>query len=63
MSSLTLFFAWAQHPEIAASQALYQPYGPTNLKSGPFLADPKFDTHRPYLPHRRGQPPLRHPHG
>ena len=47
---INLFFAWAQHPEIAASQALYQPYGPTNLKSGPYLADPKFDQHRPYLP-------------
>ena len=47
---INLFFAWSQHPEIAASQALYQPYGPTNLKSGPFLAAPEFDTHRPYLP-------------
>ncbi|MEE9248652.1 MAG: extracellular solute-binding protein, partial [Dehalococcoidia bacterium] len=30
---LNLFLAWTQFPEIAASQALYQPYGPTNLKS------------------------------
>ena len=47
---INLFFAWAQNPEIAASQALYQPYGPTNLKSAPFLAAPEFDAHRPYLP-------------
>ena len=46
---LNLFLAWTQQPEIAASQALYQPYGPTNLKSAPFLADPKFDVHRPFL--------------
>ena len=32
---INLFFAWTQHPEIAASQALYQPFGPTNLKSAP----------------------------
>ena len=47
---IQLFFAWAQNPEIAASQALYQPYGPTNLKSAPFLAAPEYDAHRPYLP-------------
>ena len=47
---INLFFAWAQHPEIAASQALYQPYGPTNLQSAPFLAAPEYDAHRPYLP-------------
>ncbi|MCH8088363.1 MAG: hypothetical protein IIC81_11040, partial [Chloroflexi bacterium] len=47
---LNLFFAWTQQPEIAASQALYQPYGSTNLKSAPFMDDPKFDEHRPFLP-------------
>ena len=47
---INLFFAWTQHPEIAASQALYQPFGPTNLKSAPFLDDPDFDRIRPYLP-------------
>ena len=46
---LNLFFAWTQDPEIAASQALYQPYGPTNLKSAPFLSAPEYDTHRPFL--------------
>ena len=46
---LNLFFAWTQDPEIAASQALYQPYGPTNLKSAPFLSAPEFDAHRDYL--------------
>lgn len=47
---INLFFAWTQHPEIAASQALYQPFGPTNLKSAPFLDEPGFDRIRPYLP-------------
>ena len=47
---IQLFFAWTQHPEIAASQALYSPYGPTNLKSAEFLTRPEYDTHRPYLP-------------
>ena len=42
--------AWTQFPEIAASQAMYQPYGPTNLKSAPFLAGPEFDAHRDWLP-------------
>jgi putative spermidine/putrescine transport system substrate-binding protein len=47
---INLFFAWTQHPEIAASQALYQPFGPTNLKSAPFLDEPGFDRIRPFLP-------------
>ena len=47
---INLFFAWTQHPEIAASQALYQPFGPTNLKSAPFMDGPEFDRIRPYLP-------------
>ena len=47
---INLFFAWTQHPEIAASQALYQPFGPTNLKSAPYLDAPEFDRIRPYLP-------------
>ena len=47
---LNLFFAWSQSPEVAATQALYQPYGPTNLKSAEFLAGPEYDKHRPFLP-------------
>lgn len=47
---LNLFFAWSQSPQIAATQSLYQPYGPTNLKSAEFLAEPEYDQHRPYLP-------------
>ena len=47
---INLFFAWTQHPEIAASQALYQPFGPTNLKSAPFMDGPEFDRIRPFLP-------------
>ena len=47
---INLFFAWTQHPEIAASQAKYQPFGPTNLKSAPYMDGPEFDKIRPYLP-------------
>jgi putative spermidine/putrescine transport system substrate-binding protein len=47
---LNLFFRWTQEPHIAASQALYQPYGPTNLKSAPILSGPEYDLHRDFLP-------------